>query len=129
MEDEHLAVAVRAGADADGRDLQLGGDLRGEVERDALEDHGEGAGLLHRTRVVEHALALAGAVTVAASLHAVAAHAMDRLRCEPDVAHDRDVDHRDRLDRARHREAPLQLDGLAIRLLEEPAGRAEGLPR
>src|SRR5688500_10199389 len=43
--DQHLPVAVRAGADADGRNFQTLADLGSQVGGDALQDQGEGAGL------------------------------------------------------------------------------------
>ena len=52
-EDLDLAAAAGAGPDADGRDPQPLGDGRGELLRDELEDHREGAGLLDRERVGE----------------------------------------------------------------------------
>ncbi len=68
------------------------GDLGGEVERNAFEDDRErarvldgGASSSRRSRPPGHAAALL-------SLHLVAAHAVHRLRREPDVPHHRDVD-------------------------------------
>ena len=46
VDDQHLAVAVRAGADADGRDVDGVRDRLAEVRRDVFEDDGEGAGVL-----------------------------------------------------------------------------------
>src|ERR1700761_7902137 len=42
--DENLAVAIGAGADADGGNSQLAGDLGGEFAGDGFEDYGESAG-------------------------------------------------------------------------------------
>ena len=39
--DEHLSIAAGAGADADGGNFQLGGDLPGRLGRDALQHDGE----------------------------------------------------------------------------------------
>ena len=43
---QHLPVGVRAGADADGGDAQLGGDAFGRLGRDHLQHHRERPGLL-----------------------------------------------------------------------------------
>src|SRR5262245_48694459 len=53
LPDQHLAVGLVAGADADGGDPELAGDLAGDVAGDHLHDHGEGAGVLDRLGVVE----------------------------------------------------------------------------
>src|SRR5580704_5492865 len=44
VEDENLAIAVWAGADADGWNAELFGDARGEFARNGFEHHGECAG-------------------------------------------------------------------------------------
>ena len=51
-------------------------------------------------------------------LHLVATHAVNRLRRQPDMRHDRDVDRRDRPDNVGHRTAPLNLDSLGTTLLD-----------
>ena len=56
MPDQHLAVGLVAGADADGGDLQLLGDLRGHVAGDHLHEDREGTGLLDGVGVCEHPL-------------------------------------------------------------------------
>src|SRR5439155_1624042 len=119
VQDEYLAVAAHARADPDGRDGELGRDLAGEVERDALEHDGEGARRLDGARVVQDALALARAVSGATALHAVAAHTVDGLRGQPDVSHHRHVDRGDRLDGAGHRDPALELDRPGPALLHE----------
>ncbi len=79
--DQHLGVAVDAGADADRRDGQLLGHLPGDLGGHHLQDDGERPGLLHGVRVGEQLLG-AGA----AALHPVAAERVLALRREPDVA-------------------------------------------
>ena len=66
---------------------------------------------------------------LARALDLVAAQPSDGLRLESDVSHHRNPCVDQGPDRGRHAGTPLQLDGLAVRLLEEPAGRAEGLSR
>ena len=66
---------------------------------------------------------------VARALDLVAAEPPDRLRLEADVPHHGNPRLDQGPDRGRHRGAALELDRLAVRLLEDPAGRADGLPR
>ena len=54
VEDEDLGVGVRAGADADRRDLDRARDLAAELGRHRLQDDRERAGLLERPRLLEH---------------------------------------------------------------------------
>ena len=55
--DQHLRVAVRAGADADRRDDQLGGDPLGDVGRHHLQHDRERPRRLQRQRVLDQPLA------------------------------------------------------------------------
>src|SRR5262249_61527418 len=82
VEDEHLTVAVAAGADADRRDVELGRDLRGQVEGYTFEHDRERPRRLDGARVVEHALALAGRPPRPSSLDAMPTHPVHRLRRE-----------------------------------------------
>src|SRR5690242_21145544 len=75
LPDENLGVAVGAGPDADRRDTQRGGDLRGERRRYALEHDREGAGGLQGLRVVQQPLTV-----LAAALHPEPAERVHRLR-------------------------------------------------
>ena len=86
-DDLDLAAAARTGADADGRDLEALGDRGGELLRDQLEDHREGAGLLDRERVGDQRAGLVAVLALDADL----AERVDRLRRQADVAHDRDA--------------------------------------
>src|SRR6266545_2759099 len=61
---EYLTVAVRAGADADGRDRRPLGDLGGQVERDPFEHERERARLFYRGGVFEQPLAPAGGMAM-----------------------------------------------------------------
>ena len=67
---------------------------RRELLRDELEDHREGAGLLDRERVGDERPRLLAGLALDADL----ADRVDRLRRQPDVAHDRDAGTDQRLD-------------------------------
>src|ERR1700682_4178488 len=56
LDDEHLAVAVRSGADADGWHRQRFGHPLSQHTRDALEDDGKGARCFQRLGVFENLL-------------------------------------------------------------------------
>ena len=83
MHDQDLAIAVRAGPDADGGDAQLARDLRGELAGDGFEHNGESARGFHGAGVSQQLL---GGIDGLA-LHAVAAKGVDGLRREADVTH------------------------------------------
>ena len=61
VEDQDLAVAPGAGADADRRDGHASVIARGELGRDRLEDEGEDAGVVEPRRLVDERGALGGA--------------------------------------------------------------------
>ena len=84
VEDEDLAVAAGAGADADGGDGELGGDLFGDFAGDAFEDQSAGAGMGEGEGVCPELLDGFGG----AGLDAVAAHAVEALRGEAEMADD-----------------------------------------
>ena len=81
--DEDLAVAIGAGADSDCGNLQLAGDLRGELAGDGFEDDGESASGFDGVGVAEE---LFGGVSGLA-LDAIAAEGVDGLGREADVSH------------------------------------------
>ena len=96
MEYENLAVACRAGADADRRDRDALCDEGGNFGRDALEDERETSGILEQQRLVDETLPLGCAFP----LDLETAECVDALRCEPDVAHDGNLRVEDRFNRA-----------------------------
>src|SRR5712692_3400184 len=53
VDDQHLAVAVRPGTDADGRDAEGRGHLAGELAGDPFQHQAEGAGVLQGAGVGE----------------------------------------------------------------------------
>jgi len=87
LPDEHLAVAVRAGADPDRRDRQRLRHQRGDRGGDRLEHDGERTGVLERERIVDEAARRAGAP----GLRLEAAELRDALRREADVRHHGDA--------------------------------------
>ena len=90
---------------------------------------GFGPRLLDRKRVVEQPLALSRTVTMAASLNLVPAHAVNRLRSQPDMTHHRDVDRRDAPNRISDRAATFELDRFRAAFLDQATGVApEGPP-
>ena len=121
MKDEDLPVAIGAGADADRGDRHLGRDLGRQLARNAFEHDGERAGLGDRQGVV-HDL-------VGRALNFVGAQPADGLGAKADVAHHGNIGVGQGLDGGRHLAAPFELDGLAVRLLENSSGRLERLPR
>ena len=58
MQDQHLAVGIAAGADADHRDLHGPGNARGQFAGDAFEQQHGGAGCFQRLGVLQHLLCL-----------------------------------------------------------------------
>src|SRR5688500_3182362 len=83
VRDEDLAVAPRAGPDADRRDREAPRDLFRDRRGNALHHDREGPGLFDGAGVVQQRRLVA--------LHAEAAELADRLRRQADVAHDGDL--------------------------------------
>ena len=84
--DEHLPVAVAAGADPDRRDLEVLRDVRRDRRRHRFQHEREGAGVLQSARVRDEPHRLGGRL----ALGPEAAERRRRLRRQADVA-----DHRD----------------------------------
>ena len=119
-EDEHLAVAVRPGADPDRRDRELPRHGARQLHRDALEDERVAAGALEGSRVVQELLR---AIRVP-PLHDVAAEPVHGLRREAEVAHHRHARADDPSDDVREVGAALELHRLDAALGDEPDGGA-----
>ena len=128
MQHQHLTVAKRTGAYADGRNRNLLRDLGREVERYAFDDNRARAGLFHRVGVVEQALATTGLEAARSALYLVAAHAVEALRRETDVADDGNVDAGECLNGLTHHHTTLQLDALCA-FLHQPDGALDRLLR
>ncbi len=85
MKHQHLAVGVRAGTDADHRDGERGGDFAGEAGGNAFKHEAETAGDFHGTGLAKEIFAGG----LGATLDFIAAHGVDRLGGEAEVAHHR----------------------------------------
>jgi len=83
VENEDLAVAIGAGANADRRDAKLLRDARGEFSRHGFEDHGKSSGSFDGARVAHETLGGLDRF----SLNAKTAEFEDGLRSEADVRH------------------------------------------
>ncbi len=119
VEDEDLAVAIGAGADADGGDGELGGDGGGDFAGHAFEDDCAGSGIGEGVGVgfeLEDGFSGAG-------LDAVAAHAVNALRGEAEVADDGDFGISEGADQFDAR--AFDLDGLGAGFLDEADGVGE----
>src|SRR4029078_3862011 len=112
-----------AGADPDGRDMKAFRDGRGELLRDELEDHREGAALRDRERVGDEGLRLLPGLALDTDL----ARGVDRLWRQADVAHDRDAGSDPGRDHTRGAHPTFDLDRLGARLAQEDAGVLGGL--
>src|SRR6185437_16200689 len=81
VEHQHLAVAVRAGADADGGDTDAARDELRELRRHELEHHAPAARLLER----DGALHDAPHALLVLALQSIAAERRGGLRCQADM--------------------------------------------
>src|SRR5262245_40973093 len=99
MDHEHLAVTMRASADANGRNGQPLGDLLGQVQWNTLQHNRERAAILYRQRIAHDCFPLVLILT----LNPIAAEPMNRLRGKANVSHDRDANLDDGLDGTLHR--------------------------
>src|SRR6185369_15551735 len=83
LQDENLSVCTWSGADADGRNREVPGDLCRELRRHAFEHHRKTAQFFER-------MGLSGNLLRSrriAPLHAESTEFVDRLRCQTDVPH------------------------------------------
>lgn len=121
VRDQHLAVASRAGADADGGDVDARGESFGQRSGDALDNDAEGAGLLGGDGVGQH--------LIFRPLDLVAAEDMHALRLQADVGHHGDTGRDEGGDGGGLIGAAFELDGLALGFLEDAAGESHGFAR
>ena len=113
VEDEDLSVAVGSGADADGWNIELGGDGGGGFAGNAFEDEGAGAGFGEAAGIGFEALKGFGG----AGLDAVAAHAVKALGGKAEVADDGDFGVSEGADQLEAR--PLDFDGFSASLFDK----------
>src|SRR5688572_16937071 len=114
VSDQHLAVAMRTGADANGRKSRRGGDLLGDVRMDEFEQKPKCTGGFDRTRIRQEAVRLGCRL----SLDAISALDSYALRLHADVRHHRNSRVRERGDLRDVRGAPLELYAMRARLNE-----------
>ena len=122
VEHQHLAVAGRTGADADGRHVERFGHRRTHDVGHALDHEREAAGRREGLGRVEEGRRRVRALP----LDPEPAHGEDRLRSQAEVAHDGDLRPHDGLD---HRDAgapALELDGVGAGT-DQRRGVAHGL--
>jgi voltage-gated potassium channel len=115
LPDQDLGVAVRPGADPDGRDVEAGGHPPGQVRRHAFEHDRECPGGLESLGVAQQPLAV-----LAPALDLVAAERVHRLRSKAEMRHDRNAGRDQFLDLPDDAVAALELDRLGAGLLQEP---------
>src|SRR5580698_4103535 len=119
---EDLAVAVGAGADADGRDLQFTGDLRGELAGDGFENDGEGASGLDGVGVAKKLFGGVGSF----ALDAITAEGVDGLGREADVSHNGNFGLGEAGDELKTALAAFDFDGFGAGFLNDTYGVAKG---
>lgn len=121
-DDGDFSVAgVVAAADADGGDLELGGEVAGDFGEDAFEDDAETAGFLDDEGALVEVLDFA----VGAALLFVAAFFEDSLGEHAEVTQDRDAIGNDGADFLRLSDSTFQFDRFSTGF-DEKAGIAEG---
>src|ERR1051325_2260042 len=119
VEDEHLAVAMRAGADADGRDADALRDEPRELRGHELEHDAPAPGALEGHRALDDA----PHAFLVLALALVAAERGRGLRREADVAEHRDAGIHQRFHDGHHLHAALELHRIGARVLHETRGR------
>ena len=87
VEDEYLAVAVRAGADADGGSLDLGRDHGRHFARNAFQENTGNTCTIKRHSITHQLLDIGKGL----ALHTVAGHHIHRLWSQSDVTGDRNL--------------------------------------
>ena len=120
--EQDLPVSARAGADADGRDLELGGDDAGDRGRHRLELEHETAGVLDGQRVLQDVHRVLGRL----ALHAEAAIHRDAVRGHADMAGRGDACVHQCLEDVGLAAAALGFDRVAPAVLHEAGGVGQG---
>ena len=123
MVDQHLPIGSGARADADRRNVKSLSDSAGQLGWDSFEDEAESSRLLERLGVGQDASGL----RLALALDLEAAHLVDELRCEAEVA-----DHGDAMLRQPARDldgraAAFELDRMHASFLQKTAGAGDRL--
>ena len=126
VDDQDLAVAVAAGADADGWNGDAPGEVGGDGLDRAFDDHRKRAGLFDR---VARRANRAATFSSRAALDPVAAVLLHRLRQQADMSHHRNAGGDDGRDLPGHVDAAFQLHRLAAGFVDDPPRRGNGLRR
>jgi len=124
VEDEDLAVAVGTGTDADGGDVEGGGDDLGDFGHDAFEDDADGSGIFEDPGVVDQFLCF----FVGLPFFAVFAFDEDLLGEHADMADEREPGAGDGAHLIFEIGAPLEFHGMRAGF-DEAAGVFDGLFR
>src|ERR1035437_109561 len=118
VEDQDLAVAIRARAYANRGYATLGSDAGGQFPRDSLEHDGDGTRIFESERI--------GCKTIhrgeGLALNAISSHAVDGLRREAYVGNHGNLRFRQALDQFGARAATLDLDCLSARVFHKANG-------
>ena len=121
VDHEHLAVAARAGADADRRGRNLGGHARGQRRGNLFEHDAETARLAQQVRVAQQFFGLG----LLLGADGVGSELVDRLGRQAEVSHDGNAGRENALDRFEDLLAALHLHGVGLGLLHNADGRIE----
>ena len=113
----------QAGADADGRCRNGLGNFLAEDRRHTFENHGKDPGFSQRLGIVQESLSFDRFF----ALDLVAAHGMNALRRQADVAQHRDAVFNERFYRGRAEGAAFDFHGVGAGFLDETAGICNGL--
>ena len=125
VEDQNLPIALRAGADADGRDFQFARDHGRNLARDAFENDATGASAFQGDRIAHQLLDCLQGL----ALHLVSAHGVQRLRRKSDVADHGNLGLDHAFDQARALLATLNFYRLGPSLLDKTSGVAQSVAR
>ncbi len=123
VEDEDLTIAVRSGADANGGDTNLGGDASRDFPRHTFEDQQDSPSSFEGVRVMKEGIDGGNGL----ALHFIAAHFVDGLGREPEVADDRDLGGGEPLDQFGAAGTALDFDGLGAGLFDKADGVGHAL--
>src|SRR4029450_6365154 len=108
LPNQDLRIAVRTGANADGRDLEFTGHLARQITRNHLKHHAEGSGVFDGVCIVQQTLRI-----ITPPLPALATELVLALRSESDVAHNGDAGVGDLPDLCRNAYSTLELHCVA----------------
>lgn len=122
MRYEDLAVAVGAGADADGGDVDRPGDQGADLSRDTFDNEGKGASLFHGKGILQK-LFNGG---MGFPLDLVATGLEDALRGEADMGENRDAVFGEAADGVGPELAALQFNPVGSGFPDEAGGVHEG---